>query len=120
MQTGYYAATGGMVAQFNRMDTIAANLANVNTAGYKKEQLITGDFARLYKEARDELPIKNHTEQAAQYLNRSLSRVPQISDAYTDFSLGTLQATGNTFDIALNKEGQFFAVNTPQDRKSVV
>ncbi|HEX5711644.1 MAG TPA: flagellar basal body protein, partial [Sulfuricurvum sp.] len=27
MQTGYYAATGGMVAQFNRMDTIAANLA---------------------------------------------------------------------------------------------
>lgn len=114
MQTGYYAATGGMVAQFNRMDTIAANLANVNTSGYKKEHLITGDFARLYKEARDELPIKNHTEQAAQYLNRSLSRVPQISDAYTDFSLGTLQATENTFDIALSKEGQFFAVNTPQ------
>ncbi|MDP1784749.1 MAG: flagellar hook-basal body protein [Sulfuricurvum sp.] len=114
MQTGYYAATGGMVAQFNRMDTIAANLANVNTAGYKKEQLITGDFARLYKEARDELPIKNHTEQAAQYLNRSLARVPQITDAYTDFSLGTLQATENTFDIALSKEGQFFAVNTPQ------
>ena len=71
MQTGYYAATGGMVTQFNRMDTIAANLANVNTSGYKKEQLITGDFARLYKEARDELPIKNHTEEAAQYLNRS-------------------------------------------------
>lgn len=114
MQTGYYAATGGMVAQFNRMDTIAANLANVNTAGYKKEQLITGDFARLYKEARDELPLKNHTQEAAQYLNRSLSRVPQISDAYTDFSLGTLQVTGNTFDIALNKEGEFFAVNTPQ------
>lgn len=114
MQTGYYAATGGMVAQFNRMDTIAANLANVNTAGYKKEQLITGDFARLYKEARDELPIKNHTQEAAQYFNRSLSRVPQISDAYTDFSLGTLQQTSNTFDIALNKEGEFFAVNTPQ------
>ncbi|MDD5211211.1 MAG: flagellar hook-basal body protein [Sulfuricurvum sp.] len=114
MQTGYYAATGGMVAQFNRMDTIAANLANVNTAGYKKEQLITGDFSRLYKEARDELPLKNHTEQAAQYLNRSLSRVPQIADSYTDYSLGILQPTGNTFDIALNKEGQFFAVNTPQ------
>ncbi|MFA6187743.1 MAG: flagellar hook-basal body protein [Sulfuricurvum sp.] len=114
MQTGYYAATGGMVAQFNRMDAIAANLANVNTAGYKREQLITGDFARLYKEARDELPLKNHTQQAAQYLNRSLSRVPQISDAYTDFSLGTLQVTENTFDMALSKEGQFFAVNTPQ------
>jgi len=114
MQTEYYAATGGMVAQFNRMDTIAANLANVNTAGYKKEQLITGDFARLYKEARDTLPLKNDTTQAAQYLNRSLSRVPQITDAFTDFSQGTIQKTDNTFDLALAKEGQFFAVNTPQ------
>ena len=114
MQTGYYAATGGMVAQFNRMDTIANNLANVNTAGYKKDQLITGDFVRLLKEAQDELPIPNHTYEAAQYFNRSLSRVPQITDAYTDFTLGSMQQTGNTFDLALGKEGQFFAVNTPQ------
>jgi len=114
MQTGYYAATGGMITQFNRIDTIAANLANVNTSGYKKEQLITGDFAKLYKEARDTLPINNDTTQAAQYLNRSLARVPQITDAYTDFSQGTLQKTENTFDLALAKEGQFFAVNTPQ------
>lgn len=114
MQTGYYAATGGMVAQFNRMDTIATNLANANTAGYKHDQLITGDFARLYKEARDTLPLNNNTTESAQYLNRSLSRVPQITDSYTDFSQGTLQKTDNTFDIALGKEGQFFAVQTPQ------
>lgn len=114
MQTGYYAATAGMVTQFNRLDTIAANLANVNTSGYKREQLITGDFARLYKEARDELPLQNNTTDSAQYLNRSLSRVPQITDAYTDFSQGALQSTGNTFDVALSKEGQFFALKTPQ------
>jgi flagellar basal-body rod protein FlgG len=114
MQTGYYAATGGMVAQFNRMDTIAANLANVNTAGYKQDHLITGDFVRLFKNAQSELPIKNQTEEAAQYLNRSLSRVPQITDAYTDFSLGTMQKTDNNFDLALSKENQFFAVKTPQ------
>lgn len=114
MQTGYYAATGGMVAQFNRMDTIANNLANANTAGYKRDQLITGDFVRLLKEAQSELPIASHTQEAAQYFNRSLSRVPQITDAYTDFSLGSMQRTDNTFDLALGKEGQFFAVNTPQ------
>lgn len=114
MQTGYYAATGGMVAQFNRLDTIASNLANVNTVGFKKDQLITGDFARLYKEARDVLPLENNTIEGAQYLNRSLSRVPQITDAYTDFSLGSMQSTGNTLDVALGKEGQFFAVKTPQ------
>jgi len=114
MQTGYYAATGGMVAQFNRMDTIASNLANANTAGYKRDQLITGDFARLFKTVQSDLPIPNNTEDAAQYLNRSLSRVPQITDAYTDHSLGSMQRTDNTFDMALSKEGQFFAVQTPQ------
>jgi flagellar basal-body rod protein FlgF len=114
MQTGYYAATGGMVAQFNRMDTIASNLANANTVGYKKDQLITGDFARLFKTAQSELPIPNHTEEAAQYFNRALSRVPQITDAYTDHTLGALQRTDNTFDLALGKEGQFFAIQTPQ------
>lgn len=113
MQTGYYAAAGGMVAQFNRMDTIASNLANVNTAGFKKDNLITGDFARMYKEARDELPLANQTKEAAQFLNRSLSRVPQITDAYTDFSLGAMQRTDNSFDFALGKENQFFVVNTP-------
>jgi len=114
MQTGYYSATGGMVAQFNRMDTISNNLANVNTAGYKRDQVITGDFVRLLKEAQDELPLSNHTREAAQYFNRSMSRVPQITDAYTDFSLGSMQRTDNTFDLALGKEGQFFVVNTPQ------
>jgi flagellar basal-body rod protein FlgF len=114
MQTGYYAATGGMVAQFNRMDTIASNLANANTTGYKRDQLITGDFARLYKVAQDGLPLANNTKEAAQYLNRSLARVPQITDSYTDQSLGSMQKTDNTFDLALSKEGEFFAVNTPQ------
>jgi flagellar basal-body rod protein FlgF len=114
MQTGYYAATGGMIAQFNRMDTIAANLANANTAGYKHDQLITGDFAKIYKEARDTLPIENNTTEAALYLNRSLARVPQITDSYTDFSQGTLQKTDNTLDLALSRNDQFFAVKTPQ------
>jgi flagellar basal-body rod protein FlgF len=114
MQTGYYAATGGMVAQFNRMDTIASNLANANTTGYKRDQLITGDFARLFKTVQSELPIANNTEEAAQYFNRSLSRVPQITDAYTDHTIGAMQRTDNTFDMALSKEGQFFAIQTPQ------
>lgn len=114
MQTGYYAATGGMVAQFNRMDTIASNLANANTAGYKQDQLITGDFVRLFKDKQSILPIPNQTEEAAQYFNRSLSRVPQITDAFTDFSLGSMQKTENTFDLSLSKVGQFFAVKTPQ------
>lgn len=113
MQTGYYASTAGMVTQFNRLDTIANNLANVNTSGFKRSSLITGDFARLYKEARDELPIKNQTLEGASYINRAMSKVPHIVESYRDYSVGSLEKTDNRFDLALSREGLFFAVQTP-------
>ncbi|WP_345981033.1 flagellar hook-basal body protein [Sulfurimonas sp. HSL3-2] len=113
MQAGYYNAAAGMVAQFNRLDTIANNLANVNTAGYKEDGLVTGDFMRLYKEARDELPNENNSKEGAKFLNRTLSRAPQIVDSYTNQNVGIMQKTDNTFDFALSQEGLFFAVKTP-------
>ncbi len=114
MQSGYYSSAAGMVTQFNRLDTIANNLANVNTIGYKEDNLVVGDFMRLYKEARDELPNENHSKEASKFLNRTLTRAPQIVDSYTDFSTGDLQVTGNTYDMALAKDGLFFLVETPQ------
>lgn len=113
MQTGYYSAAAGMVAQFNRLDTIANNLANVNTAGFKQDNLIVGDFTRLFKEARDELPIENHTKDAAKFLNRAMTKAPHIVDEYTNHSVGAFQKTSNDLDFALSKEGLFFAVKTP-------
>ena len=103
-----------MVAQFNRLDTISNNLANVNTAGFKEDNLVVGDFLRLYKEARDELPNANHTKEAAQFLNRAMNKAPQIVDAYTDFSLGNMEKSDNPLDMALSKEGLFFLVKTPE------
>jgi len=117
MQTGYYAAAAGMVTQFNRLDTISNNLANVNTVGFKEDNLVVGDFMRIYQEKRDELPNENNTEEAAAFINRTMTRAPQVVDGYTDFSVGTLQSTSNTLDMALSKEGLFFAVKTPQGVK---
>jgi len=114
MQTGYYASAAGMVTQFNRIDTIANNLANANTIGFKQDNLIVGDFMRLYKEARDTLPNENNTKEAAAFINRTMSRAPQVVDAYTDQSLGTMQKSTNNLDFALSQEGLFFAVKTPQ------
>lgn len=114
MQTGYYSAAAGMVAQFNRLDTIANNLANVNTVGFKEDNLIVGDFMRLYKEARDELPLENNSKDGAQFLNRAMTKAPQIVDSYTNFSVGTMQNTSNQMDMALSQEGLFFLVKTPQ------
>ncbi len=114
MQTGYYASAAGMVTQFNRLDSIANNLANVNTVGFKEDNLVVGDFMRIYQEKRDELPNANQTKEGAAFINRTMTRAPRIVDSYTDHSLGTLQRTANTLDFALSSEGIFFAVKTPQ------
>jgi flagellar basal-body rod protein FlgG len=114
MQTGYYSSAAGMVTQFNRLNTISNNLANVNTNGYKEDDLIVGDFMRLYQEKRDELPNEDNTKEAAKFLNRTMARTPQIVDEYTDFSVGNMQKTSNSLDVALSREDLFFAVKTPE------
>ncbi|NPA66894.1 MAG: flagellar hook-basal body protein [Epsilonproteobacteria bacterium] len=114
MQTGYYQAAAGMVTQFNRLDVIANNLANVNTAGYKQDDVVVGDFMRLYKEARDELPLENNTKESAKFYNRTMARAPQVVDEYTNFGEGNLEKTDNTLDVALTKENLYFLVKTPQ------
>jgi len=114
MQTGYYSSAAGMVTQFNRLDTIANNLANVNTNGFKEDELIVGDFMRIYKEARDELPHTDKTKEGAQFLNRTMTRAPQIVDSYVNHSVGNMQKSSNPLDFALSQEGLFFAVRTPQ------
>ncbi len=114
MQTGYYSSAAGMVTQFNRLDTIANNLANVNTSGYKEDSLIVGDFMRLYQQKRDELPNENNTKEAAKFLNRTMTKAPQIVDEYTNFSLGNLQKSSNPLDVALSRENLFFVVKTPE------
>jgi len=114
MQTGYYSSAAGMVTQFNRLDTIANNLANVNTNGFKEDQLIVGDFMRLYKEARDELPNTDNSKDAAAFLNRTMTRAPQIVDSYTNYSVGNMQKSSNALDFALSQEGLFFVVKTPE------
>ena len=114
MQTGYYNAAAAMVVQFNRLNTIANNLANVNTVGYKENDVIIGDFMRIYKNSRDELENQNNTKEAAKFLNRTLTKAPQIVDSYTKYSIGNIQKTDNQLDIAITKEDLFFVVKTPQ------
>ena len=117
MQAGYYNAAAGMVVQFNRLDNIANNLANVNTNGFKQDDLVVGDFMRVYKEARDELENQNQTKEAAKFLNRTLTKAPQVVDEFTTHSVGGMQKTSNTLDFALSREGLFFLVKTPEGVK---
>ncbi|MDE6886153.1 MAG: flagellar hook-basal body protein [Helicobacteraceae bacterium] len=113
MQNGFYNATGGMVTQFNRLDVISNNLANTNTNGFKRDDVVIGDFMRLYEEFKHELPLKNHTREASKFLNRTLNRVPIVVEEYSDMNIGNFERTENPLDLALKNKNAFFAIQTP-------
>ena len=113
MQSGYYNTTGGMVTQFNRLDLISNNLANLNTTGFKRDDVVIGDYLRLYETHKEQLPIEDHTRKAAKFLTRTMNRVPIISEEYTDRSVGNLTQTDNPLDFALQRENAFFVIQTP-------
>ncbi|MGP1450130.1 MAG: flagellar hook-basal body protein [Wolinella sp.] len=114
MQSGYYSSIGGMVTQFHRLDMISNNLANVTTTGFKRDDVVIGDFMRLYEQHKEQLPLENQTKEAARFLNRSMDRVPSIVEEYTDRSIGSLTPTENRFDFAMQNENAYFMIETPE------
>ncbi|EJF07473.1 Flagellar hook-basal body protein FlgG [Thiovulum sp. ES] len=113
MQSGFYAGTGGMVSQFHKLETITNNLANLNTTGFKRDEKIFGDYMRMAKDSHDELPLQNHTRESSKFYNRTMTRVPQVVDEYSDFSMGSMKQTHNPLDLALAKDDVFFVVEAP-------
>ena len=114
MQGGFYSSVGGMVTQINRLDVITNNIANANTTGFKRDDVVIGDFMRLYEQHKEFLPIEDQTKDAAKFYNRSLNRVPQIVEEFTDRSAGGVVQTENTFDFALSRENAYFMIETPE------
>lgn len=101
-----------------QMETIANNLANVNTTGYKEDQL---SFKQLFSttmgvanESDEELFA--HNEHLAPYTGVGTFFVA-VADMGVNHSPGAPVITGNKLDFTLNKEGQFFSIQTPQGER---
>jgi len=101
MNSGMYAALSGNIAAMQRLDVLSNNLANINTAGFKKDRLL---FDSLLQN------VKNPTA-----AGEALTDGPVLAGIRfdTDFAAGPARQTGNVFDMALDGDG-FFVVNTPQ------
>ena len=83
-----------------QMDIVANNVANMNTTGYKSENLLFEEFISPEGSA-----------ESFQSGDRDLSFV--LDDRTVgNFATGTLETTGSQFDVAIQGEG-FFAVQTP-------
>jgi flagellar basal-body rod protein FlgG len=98
----------GMEAQQLQLDNISNNLANVATNGYKKSHAQFEDL--IYQNLRQSGAASSDQTQLPTGLQVGLGVTP-VSTA-RDFSQGSLQQTGNNFDVAISGNG-FFQVTMP-------
>jgi flagellar basal-body rod protein FlgG len=98
----------GMEAQQLQLDSISNNLANVATNGYKKSHAQFEDL--IYQNLRQSGAASSDQTQLPTGLQVGLGVTPVASAR--DFTQGSLQQTGNNFDVAISGNG-FFQVTMP-------
>jgi flagellar basal-body rod protein FlgF len=101
MPYGLYISAEGAQAQSRRLEVVANNLANVETAGFKRQ---LASFQARYTEA-----IEKGLEAPRQGTLADLGGGVMFAEAKTDFSPGPLKHTRLPTDLAINGDG-FFAV----------
>ena len=111
MQESSYSAVFGAMTQQHRLDTIANNLANVNTTGFKGDKLSFRDTFRRY--AHDLLDPNTTLRDRVPWPQGNVLAQPRIAEQVIDLSQGAMKSTGNPLDLAIAGDG-FFRVQTPE------
>ncbi len=106
MMRALYTASTGMGAQQLNIDTLAHNMANVNTTGFKKQRVEFQDL--LYQTIRRPAADEDRNEPVG--LAVGLGVRPAATT--TLFAQGNRQNTENPMDVAINGLG-FFAIQVP-------
>ena len=140
MWRGLYTAATGMISEQRRTDVIANNIANAATTGYKKDVAVHKEFhemlirrindfdnggslgvdmapfnslSELGTSREDVTQIKGFN--ADPFYRPNIGRLglgDYIDEIAVDYGQGSLESTGNTYDLAIAGDG-FFAVQTP-------
>lgn len=99
MDSGYYAACTALIARTQALDTIANNMANASTVGYRAQNNL---FSSI---------LANAGHEPSGALNQAINNYGILSGTKLDFGQGALQKTGNSLDMAIQGNG-FFVVQT--------
>jgi flagellar basal-body rod protein FlgF len=99
VDSGFYAACAGLRAQSEALDVAAHNLANLNTSGFRAQQVTFQSLVALSKPA------------SWNVLNLATNNYGVVEGSHLDLSSGNLETTGNPLDLGLEGTG-FFAIQT--------
>ncbi|MHB9035454.1 MAG: flagellar hook-basal body protein [Armatimonadota bacterium] len=98
-----YTASSGLVAQANKQDTIANNIANAQSPGFKRQKVVTSSFAQ---ELESQLVTAKERERPP-YPDSKVNPVVVRAESAQDNTEGPIRNTGNAFDFAIDGPGSF-------------
>jgi len=103
-----YTAASGMTAQQANIDNVAHNLANVNTAGFKKSRVEFEDL--VYQQIK--APGTPTSQEAEAPIGLEAGLGARAVATARNFSSGNLRSTSGPLDLAIEGQG-FFQVTLP-------
>lgn len=104
MQNAQLISLSRQIALQRQMDVVANNIANMNTTGFKAEDMLFEEYVS---------PIARDNDFIG--TDRQLSFTQDWATVH-DLSPGAIMQTGDTFDVALQGDG-FFAIQTPDGER---
>lgn len=112
---GVYTALSGAIAQSTKLDTIANNIANVNTPGFKKDKQVFEEYLTANQKPPQVIQAPRITASIESFYDMQGGDKSYVDTkgTFTDFSQGGLKPTGNALDLAIDGKG-FFEIATPQ------
>jgi flagellar basal-body rod protein FlgF len=98
MSQGFYTAAQAMLIQQRRLNSTSNNLANVNTSGYKREEIIVSNFQQL---------LSYRLDNSGKHVIGSTSQLQTVDEVMNFFEQANITATENPLDLAIAGDGFF-------------
>jgi len=90
MQRGFYNVAQAMINHQRTLDAISNNVANVNTSGYKMDEVITNTFQE------ELILVENRTKTSGTFVQT------YVDTSVTNLEQGSLEYTESPYDIAIH------------------
>ncbi len=108
MIRGYYIAATGMDVQRKDMEVITNNITNVETSGYKKDEMVSISFEDVMIQRINDEQILNRTPEVG-----PLNFGTHVDYVHTMFGQGIIEVTDFTTDLAIEGDA-FFVIDTAE------
>lgn len=108
MMSALWVSKTGLSAQDRRLTTIANNLANAATVGFKRDEVVFEDLLYQIRRQPGATSAQNNQLPSGMQLGTGV----RVAGTQKQFTEGTLQITERTLDIAIDGRG-FFEVLLP-------